>query len=478
MKLNSKYGFMQERLDLEHIQFQYDRKELVEAEDIMQAIISDYDEGYGSNDKVISKKVTMLSEKLSAIVGYNVSISLAPGSNFYTYIIPTKVQNDVLLGGVDEIINYYDKLDTDGSSSENYNKKEDTIDSMLKKAYDTMNRTLNTTGLKIDLDKGKVSGLDKDFNQMIFVDFGMVIDKYKLSARECLGALMHEIGHTFMYFVHLRYTASNVSLIIDTIKNDYIAKGKDSREVLNLIYSKMTNTKTLDAEAKSITTIVLDIGRELMTNKSGVGRKDVEFTADVFAARFGFGEELTSALLKMTGMKGRDKNDSFFWRNTGVFFLTTSVIALYIVMFILSVILAASGVGSVLGVYLLIFSTELFTIFLESSASTFKGWSQDPNSRYNNADYDNMYDRVNRIRQQLIMGIKNIESIPNDKARSIIAQIDSIAKMSEAMKHRRKLTDKIKAVFSKKYDRIDFNYAVEDLLSSNLNVAYARLKSI
>ena len=449
MKLRDLIGSADSNLDMEMIQFQYDRKELAHAEQIMQDIIADYDSGYSSSDKVIGTKVSVLSSVLSELVGYNVSISLAHGSNFYTYIIPTRVQNDVLLGNVEEVINYYDTMESDGSTSDSYGKKQDTIESMVKRSYDTMNKVLNTSGMKIDLNRGKVTGLDKDFNQMVFVDFGYVIDSYKLSARECIAALLHEIGHTFMYFIHLQYTSNNVSMMMDTIKNDYIAKGKDSREVLNLIYSRVSGKSTSEVETKNLSTVVLDLARELLVSETNSGRKDVEFTADVFAARFGYGDDLTTALLKMTGMRGRAKNDSYFWRNTGVFFLVTGVTVVYIFLLVLSILMAGTVALAYLGIYSAAIFTDLYLAFLNSEASTFKGWARDPNTRYGNTDYDNIYDRTNRIRHQMIASIKNLDGVTNEQARRIIGQIDSITKMTEAMKHRRKITTKILILYLK-----------------------------
>lgn len=455
------------------IAFQYDVKELAEAEKIMNDIIDDINiEGYSSTDKVVSSKIKTLSSKLSSVVGFNVSLTYNAGYNFCTYIVPAKI-NDALLNNINEVSDYYEHTKSDGSVSEEYYKKNDTIDSMLSKSYQVLDKVLNTKGITVDFNKGKIFGLDNEYHQIIMVDFNYVLDTYKLTARECLACIMHEIGHTFTYYSQLDNTYANMNVLLDTIKEEYLVRNSSARETITIAYKRVSNS-TKDIDNKNITEVILDLGRMILIPELETNNKEAETQSDLFAARYGFGEDLTTSLLKMTGSRLRSKS---LISNIGALLISIISVCIWIYLIIISVILMSSLILYPIGYLMLIYGTMLFEAVMNSDIAT-TNWGNSDFNRYDSGDYDSMYDRVNRIRQQIIASLKTVD-LDKKHIRVIISQLDGLAKITEALKHKKPITAKLKSLFgSKRISKLDMHYVAEALLNNDLMIASARLKSI
>lgn len=456
------------------VSFQFDRADVSNAESIMIDIVKNInDEGYKSTDKIVASRVKDLSKALSGIVGFNVSLTYSESMNFCTYIIPAKI-NDALLDTVGEVSEYYESTKSDGSISTEYYKKNDTIDSMLGRGYEVLNNTLSTTGIKVDLDKGKIFGLGNDYHQLVMVDFSYILDEYKLSARECLACIFHEIGHTFTYYKQLDSVYSNMTTLLDTIKEEYLVKNSSPRETITIAYNKISGNKK-DIDDKPTEEVIIDLGRIILTPDTNVTSKEVESQSDVFASRYGFGEELATALFKMVGDKTRPKS---VVSNIFAIMLMIVSTALWIYLLIVSIILMSSILLYPIGYILLICNNILFDAIMGSSYATTSWGSSDPFSRYDSGDYDSMYDRISRIKQQIIASLK-VSTLSNNDIKAIIRQLDGLSKLTESMKHNKPLFARLKALLgSKKMTKLDTHYIVEALFNSDLIIASARLKTI
>ncbi len=457
------------------VAFQFDRADVEKAENIMDDIVKNINSnGYKSTDKTVANSVKELSKVLSGMVEFNVSLTYSAASNFCTYIIPAKI-NDALLNNVNDVAEYYESTKSDGSISEEYYKKNDTIDSMLGRGYEVLNNTLSTTGIKVDLDKGKIYGIPKDFHQLVLVDFSYVLDTYKLSSRECLACILHEIGHTFTYYQQLTSVYANMNTLLDTIKEEYLIKNSSPRETITIAYNKISkNTKDIDDKATE--EVVIDLGRVILTPDTNITSKEVESRSDVFAARYGFGEELATALVKMVG--GIDKSKSVLSNIFAIMLMIVSI-AIWIYMLIVSIILMSTLIMYPIGYLLLVLNNMIFDAIMNSSyATTSWGGVSNDASRYDSNDYDSLYDRISRIKQQIIASLK-VSDLSNNDIKAIIRQLDGLSKLTESMKHNKPLFAKIKTLFgSKKMSKLDTHYIVEALLNSDLIVASARLKTI
>lgn len=463
-----------EEMDREaHILFQYNRDDINEAVDLMDSIIKDINiDGYKARDRTVANKIKQLSGVLSSMVGYNVSLTYGEGLNFCTYIVPAKI-NDALLNNVNEVARYYEEADSDGSVSEEYYKKEGTIDSMLGKSYDILDKTLNTKGIKVDYVKGKITGLGSDFHQIVIVDFNYVLDMYNLTVRECLACIMHEIGHTFTYYEQLDSTYANMKVLLDTIKEEYYVRNGTARETITLAYNRVTKNNK-DTDDRNITDIIMDLGRFILVPELESHSKEAETLSDAFATRYGFGEDLTTALLKMTGSRLRAKSIP---SNILALLVMTLSVCIWIYLVVVSIIMMSSLILYPVGYLLLIYGTMLFEVVMNSDVAT-TNWGNNDFNRYDSGDYDSMYDRVNRIRQQIIASLKSSDLDKSDM-KIIISQLDSLSKMTEAMTHKKPIIAKLKTLFgNKRITKLDMHYMAETLLNSELVIASARLKSI
>ena len=469
MNLRSKINNMNESstLDVEHIAFQFNRPEMTNAIESMESIVNEILTNSRVKKDDINKDVVKLSKSLSILVGFNVSIVYSPNANFCTAIVPSKVSQDVILKNTKQTSEYYESLQDDGSTSDQYYRKLGTIDSMLKSSYDTVDKALGGSGIRVDLNKAQISGLSNDYSQLILVDFIKVIKEYSLNARECMACILHEVGHTFMYFSHLTKTSTNVYTLLDTIKSEYIDKGNSGRETIAMMYSTMTGTKASTIESMKDTEIVIDILRTVIGGGE-LDTKEVEYTADVFASRFGYGLELTTALAKMIEMN--KLNETFYWHNTGVVIVNTIGMISATLVTLLGFLTIPVG-----GVLLILLGKVILSIVM-SLDLTYKKNVNDLNTRYNNTEYDSVLDRVSRIRRQMIASLKASEGIDNNTVKSIITSIDTLSTMIGSMRHNRSLTEKVKSIFSKRFDRLDTIYLVEELMNSNLSVSLARIK--
>lgn len=470
---NSLYG-SSPALDREAIiAFQYDKEELIEAEKVMNNIINDINiEGYSSTDRVVASKVKELSSLLSKLVGFRVSLTYSAGSNFCTYIVPAKT-NDALLDKVGDVSAYYESTHSDGSISDEYYKKNDTIDSMLAKSYRTLDDVLNTKGIKVDLNKGKITGLDDSYTQIVMVDFSFVLDMYKLTSRECIACIMHEIGHTFTYYMQLGNVSSNMNMLLDTIKDEYLVNNNSIRETISIAYKKISKD-TKDSDDKPIDEIIVDLGRIILEPKVETTTKEVESQSDLFATRYGYGSDISSALTKMTNSRGRDKTVA---SNILALLICTLSIVIYVYLFIIGFILMLGVITYPIGYVLILLSTMLFDIVFNLDIAT-TSWGGPDSNRYDTSDYDSMYDRLNRIKQQMIASLKDSE-LDNATIKNIISQLDGLSKLTEAMRHKKPLFAKIKTLLgNKRIKAIDTHYLLESLFNNDLIVARARLKTI
>ena len=455
------------------ISFQYDKEDLAKAEGVMDNIINDINiEGYTSTDRVVANKVKELSSLLSSLVGYRVSLTYSAGSNFCTYIIPAKA-NDALLDKVGDVSAYYESTRSDGSMSDEYYKKSDTIDSMLAKSYRTLDEALNTKGIKVDLTKGKITGLDDSFTQIVMVDFAYVLDTFKLTARECLGCILHEIGHTFTYYMQLGNVSSNMNMLLDTIKDEYLVNNNSIRETITIAYSRISGDKK-DTDSKSFDEVVVDLGRIILEPQVVTTNKEVESQSDLFATRYGYGADVATALMKMTNSRGRDKSVA---SNILALLICTLSIVIYVYLFIIGFILMSGVITYPIGYLLILLSTVLFDIVFNLDIAT-TSWGSPDSNRYDTSDYDSMYDRLSRIRQQMIASLKDSE-LDNASIKMIIGQLDALSKLTESKKNKKPIFVKIKSLLGNKRIRaIDTHYLLESLFNNDLMIARARLKTI
>lgn len=450
--------------DTETIAFQKSSAELISAERILGNIITAVEEGVSFDSDVVA-----LSAELSSLVGYGVSITRAKGASFYTYIIPAK-GSDITLGDNSDVVKDYEKNSKkrkENNKPEAYIKSTSTIDSILLEGYTILNNNLQCKGVVVDRQNAKIRGLDSGFKQIIMNDFEVAVLDQKLTAREILAVLMHEVGHVFTYIENLVGSYYNAKMALEVIRD--AKDDMEVREILIKINNKATDT-TDRMDAMSTTDIVVDTGRSLLGLSSRTP-KEVEHLADVFSSRFGLGLDLTNAFNKL----GLARGSKGLISNIVALMLSTAIIIIRVYAKLITMLFYTSIVLIPIGVLLDYLANWILMEVLWNTDITTMRYS-DSGSRYDSSAYDSAYDRYNRVRIQMINSLAT-SGLSSSDIKIIISGITMVDNTLARIKPSKGLFSALgEAMKSKESKSKDITYGIEGLLSSELLISSARIK--
>ena len=392
---------------------------------------------------------TKINMELLKIFGFRLDTIYEKNNTPKVYIIPTKVTSNALVKDIGKTIEIYDTV---SNISADLSAK----DIFLIRARESLNSSLNTTGIKIDLNNATISGLELKYRNIIMIDIRYLVEKYKLTDNEILSELIHEVGHVFDYFISLGFSSDSVSMLIDDIRTEYLGKNRNPKDVL-IAYYKKVGGNTDSIKDKNIVGVAIDISKAILTSSTSISNKEEEYSADVFATRFGLGAYLASALRKM--------DSDYEYVNIvkiNVLAIVASIISLVYIVFL----------------PLTVLSTTIYTILIASISGlmSFTRSNSTARTRYNNASYDNMVDRLSRIKQQMITSLQYIDD--REISKSMIEQIDATALLISKQKNKISLIDSILKKVSFRRNVIDTKYMVESLLGSDLITAKKRIDLI
>jgi len=276
------------------------------------------------------------------------------------------------------------------------------ISKMFVKDSDALSDILNTSGIVVNRKKGRIDGLPDGHTLSIFVNF-KTLNKNNLTAAEMAAMLMHDVGHMFTVLEYTGRVTTEITSVADKIKstNDsveekltIIAGGDPERDGIGIVNTTKVLQRTLDRQS----TYIDDLG---YGNKA---KADGEHQADSFAVMYGFGEELSSSLDKLTG-----QNENPLLREYGKFMM--GQFTDYLVSTIFSIILVPG-----LWVLIMLISLAIITIsygidYIFSSVT---------------GKYDNYHDRTLRIKQEMIEGLRRSGHMPEEDKEATIKVIKSL----------------------------------------------------
>jgi len=282
------------------------------------------------------------------------------------------------------------------------------ISKRFVKDTEALSDILNTSGIVINRKKGRIEGLPDDHTLTLFVNF-KTLNRLNLTASE-MASVMHEVGHMFTVLEYTGRVTTEITSIADKIKstNDsveekltIIAGGDPKRDGVGIVDTTKVLQRTLDRQS----TYIDDLG---YGNKP---KADGEHQADSFAVMYGFGEELSSALDKLTG-----QNENPLLREYGKFMM--GQFTDYLVSTIFSIIIMPG-----IWVVIMLISLAIITIsygidYIFSSVT---------------GEYDNYHDRTLRIKQEMVEGLRRSGHIPKEDREATIKVIKSLdSKISNA----------------------------------------------
>ena len=335
----------------------------------------------------------------------------------------------------------------------------------LTKANAELEKTLNSDGVIIDLDKAVIKNLPKDYYIQVITSPYILFEKFNFSPLEVTALLLHEVGHAF---THLEYSYKNVALttnLVDTITEN-VAKNKSTKDILKIVYQDVLDGNPDDVKDGNLITIGLKTINKyqayvMYNNNNFHSDTDSEQLADQFSARMGLGNELILSLntiIKTYGYRPPAQDPS-----TGEYLLVFGVTAMYIIM-------AASALGSVIGaIFGIIISAVLaLKLYREKSPSS---------------TYDDDYRRLKRIRNDMVRQMR-LYKLDKKIIQSYLDTIDYTDKLLAKLK-----VPKYESIITKIYYRmhtskvnmIDVKYIeqlTEDLMENDLHTASMKLKMV
>lgn len=172
---------------------------------------------------------------------------------------------------------------------------------------------------EIDLENAMVLKSPLEEDGTIYLDPVFLVNVAKLTPSEITAAIVHEIGHTFTYIT----TSTAMIRVSQAVQNAIRdSRGMNEGQINVVIANTLTEADILSKEdlsklnargqinsAPLLSKIVGNVG-SLMTGDK-FAEVESEHSADIFAARVGFGKELVGALHKISEY-GRKLNSGPF----------------------------------------------------------------------------------------------------------------------------------------------------------------------
>jgi len=346
--------------------------------------------------------------------------------------------------------------DADDNPRKVYGKWLTDVESITKK--------LNTDGVYIDLHKARITGLPKEYKLMILTDLELMINSIKLTARELVAVLLHEIGHGFTHleYSYRGYTVTNV--LVDTLKDNLLKKNKSTKETIYLTYKELGGKEDISKDNVTVATIKLMVLLKesfvLKDTESAHSYSDSEQLADQFSGRFGLSAELASGLDKVT--------EKFKISNNPALLLPL------LLMFIYVMLILTFMVGPV-GAVIIIFMSIIYTIVIDAIVSM-------GNSNVK-LTYDDMKQRVQR---QLNEQIRQLRLLDLDKkeTKAAIERIELIKDIVDKYKKPSvgpvdRIVRFITSPVSSKYVNYkEMEQLIENLSENELHVSGRKLKTL
>ena len=186
------------------------------------------------------------------------------------------------------------------------------------------NKWIESNELILDKKEAKFLNLPHSYYVPLFISTRYSMD---LKKEEFIAVILHEIGHVFTLLEMYSKTSATTSILITNLlrNKSAVETAKDLK-----ISKKPTN------DENALTLIVEHIKKDLARiglGGKGTGETDPEIEADNFTVKFGYGADLSSALVKLNGV------DMLTFTNAGMLITLTSIIGMAFRALLLSLIL-------------------------------------------------------------------------------------------------------------------------------------------
>lgn len=340
----------------------------------------------------------------------------------------------------------------------------------IAKSAKELEKTLNSKGITIDLKKAYISGLPNDYVCYVLFELNFLIVKCKMSPLELVAVLTHEIGHLFTHIEYTYKTLAKTNVLIETVFENTVKKGKSSKDTLLLIASEvLPDSEIKKLENKSTPVIAVNVikGITKLTLQPH-WYTDSEQLADQFSNRFGLGEELATALSKFPGISKEFMEDFFYFNLIPLWIITICCVLL--------------TVFAVLPIGLMFVYLSSIPITLLLTIEYFRAGKEFETNIAAGRTYDDTMQRYNRIKLELIRRLRSCE-LPKPELNNILSKIETLDNLiSNAPKVELGWFEQIKRFFNPSRLNLaeskEFEQLIENMMENKLHVASAKVKTL
>ncbi len=324
----------------------------------------------------------------------------------------------------------------------------------------------------VDTKKAKVGGFFSDAKNTIYLHFYELTVTYKLTSKEIVGILLHEIGHVFSSY-ELSHRLAETNLILEDIATSVLGKKRNLNSYIYVNLQKVypeVEKATAEKIAKADDNVILSL--ELAKVFSSIVVKDrkialdptSERLADRFSNRFGYGREMISGLHKL--------------EEVGVI----PSIVLRGISLLLDLVILRDMVSILLGFMLSLTASSLLVPVITGLYGALIIQLISLGSDERGMDYDDGVRRVKQVRNDIVNQLKD-SKLPNDVIRdalSKIADLDvSIVNAGNgivSLKYSKKFYKLLTLDASKVDSSREYNDLLDDLSNNELFVQAAKFK--
>lgn len=266
----------------------------------------------------------------------------------------------------------------------------------------------------VDTNKAKLGGVFTQYNHKLFLNFKQLGALLRNKADYAVAIILHELGHVF-HGIELSDRLSTNNQVLANVastlssgkaydKKDYIFRELKSinLEVTEKDIDDLLSDKRVVPSVAWFDVVIGSVTQQLSDNK--YDETSFEQLADGFAARFGYGKQILSALESIYRVfPNAESNRTVYMMQVAMDWIW--MISVGIIIGVL--ILGGTGLGFGLAVLILVMNLIL------------------PNSRLEYKTYDDLRFRYKRLRQQHVARIKEMK-LSKSELKQIIEEIHTM----------------------------------------------------
>lgn len=428
---------------------------------------------------------------------FGINFTILPDITGNACVFPVTSENFNVINGYSENIreSLAETLETlkslGGKTTEDFAMNMSDISGYMKiyenvlKGVDALEEKLSSDKVEFDLKNAKIKNLPSSMMSIMAIDFVTFFDK--LTDREVLAIIMHEVGHQFTHLLNMYRRVRTNTILKDTMKfglEDKVEKISITlSKEFDISMPKLDNFKSED-NYKEVVLFMEKLTSAAVgpnSNKSKLSSRDSEALADQFASKFGLGPDLFKALNTIS----LSYNEVDLMANLPMLYVMIALLAIFTIIGIVLLILGILMTSGTLALLAVAIADTVINLLLVTKIGAviavivyFVGGTEDSYEMV----YDDKKRRLERIRNDAIRMLRGISASGIDKT-IIKSKLDEIYEMDKIIEE----TVKGKSIFSilgevifpwnRKHSRETLvQQLLENLESNKLQILSERLK--